>query len=242
MITGARARLTSSPAPAHRIPAEARCVNVSRSASVPKSSAWLFASVTQSTPRAASASAAAGGARKWNRAPGVGAPRSEMQHSRLGTKRSASRAAALGKLPDDRGGNAREGSRHHHRVVRGVPGEPLAPVAHHDLDVLDAAASEIGTRGRGEVLPTLDAPDEGGEPGQERRLEAMARANLEHPLGAVQLERVEHLRHERGLRRDLRVRDRQGYVDVGASSDRGGNEAGTRHVTEGVEHWGVADA
>src|SRR5581483_9370217 len=93
--TGARARAGSGPAPTQAIPAPSSSSKVSSSASAPKSSAWLFASVTQSTPRRASASTATGGARKKNvlRGSGQGRPRSDTQHSRFSTSRSASRAA-----------------------------------------------------------------------------------------------------------------------------------------------------
>jgi hypothetical protein len=76
---GACARSRSVPTPTARIAAASRWESVSSSASGPKSSAWLLASVTQSTPRCASASAAYGGARKWKTLPGVGSPRAEMQ-------------------------------------------------------------------------------------------------------------------------------------------------------------------
>jgi hypothetical protein len=56
----------------------------------------LFASVTQSTPSRTRTSVAAAGARKKNGFAGSGqrSPRSAMQHSRLSTKRSASRTAS----------------------------------------------------------------------------------------------------------------------------------------------------
>src|SRR5207248_2442186 len=59
-------------------------------------SAWLLARVTAWTPSCASRSAATGGARKKNglRGSGKRSPRSETQHSRLRTKRSAPEAAS----------------------------------------------------------------------------------------------------------------------------------------------------
>jgi hypothetical protein len=91
---GARACSSPAPAPTHATPTWPRCSSVSRSARGPKSSAWLLARVTQSTPRSASASAAAGGARKWKARAGQGAPLSEMQHSRFSTQTSAARVSS----------------------------------------------------------------------------------------------------------------------------------------------------
>jgi hypothetical protein len=99
-------------------------------------------------------------------------------------------ASALSELLDERCRDAREGRRDQHRIVRGVLGQTQAPVADHDLDVLDPLVSEIRPRGRGEIFPSLDAPDEGGEPGEDAGLEAMARADFKDLLGADQLERV----------------------------------------------------
>ena len=89
---GERACATSAPAPADAMPAAARWASVSSRARSPKSSAWLLASVTQLTPNQDSVSAADGGARKKNGLPGAGhgSPRSETQHSRFSTHRSAS--------------------------------------------------------------------------------------------------------------------------------------------------------
>src|ERR671931_605029 len=71
-VAGALAEASSGPAPTCAIPARPRCSRVSARASSPKSSAWLLAQVTQSTPSKASTSTAAGGARKKKGFPGAG--------------------------------------------------------------------------------------------------------------------------------------------------------------------------
>ena len=109
--TGRRAVCASSPAPATAIPAARRCSSVSSRARAPKSSAWLLARVTQRAPSRSSASTAAGGARKKKHpGPASGAPRSEMQHSRFSTRRSASSATST-----------RSGENSRCRSVRGQP-------------------------------------------------------------------------------------------------------------------------
>src|SRR5215218_3206537 len=110
------------------------------------------------------------------------------------------------------------------RIVEGVLRESLAPVPRDDLDVLDPVSGEVVLSGFGDIGEAFHAPHKVRQVGEQRRLEAVARADLEDALGAGELQSLDHLRRERRLGRHLLVRDRQRPVQVGALVRSGGTK------------------
>ena len=104
--------------------------------------------------------------------------------------------SAEGKLLYEGRWNPRKRCRDQDRVVRGVLGQTLCSVAHGDLDVQDAKTGQVGSGGNGNVGPTFDTPYEAGQVGEQRRLEAVARADLEDVLETREPQSLDHLRHE----------------------------------------------
>src|SRR5205823_552827 len=75
----------------------------------------------------------------------------------------------------------------------------------------------------------------GGEAREQRRLEAVARADLEHSLAALEAERLDHLRDQRRLRRHLAMRDWERLVDVGPRCELVRHEPGARDLSKGLQ-------
>jgi deoxyribonuclease V len=150
-------------------------------------------------------------------------------------------ASARGDLAGERCRDARKGSRHENGIEGRVLGKAFAPVSDEDLCIADPVAREMFARRVGEIGPALDAPDEVREMGEQGRLEAVARPDLEDPLGTGQCERLHHPRHERRLGRDLVVRDRQRHVEVGSLDELGRNEVRPRNGAEGLKNPLVTD-
>ena len=117
----------------------------------------------------------------------------------------------------------------------------LTAVPDDDLDVGHAEARQLHPRSRCEVIPALDAPDLDGKPGEQRALPAVARSDLQDALRARELERLDHGRDERGLRRHLPVRNRDRSIALCFRSKLGRNEVGPRDRGHGVEHARVGD-
>ena len=90
--------------------------------------------------------------------------------------------SAEGKLLYEGRGNPRKRCRDQDRVVRGVFGQTLRSITHDDLDVQEAKTGQVGSGGNGNVGPTFHTPYEVGQVGEQRRLEAVARADFEHAL------------------------------------------------------------
>jgi hypothetical protein len=76
--------------------------------------------------------------------------------------------------------------------------------------------------------------------GQQRRLKAVACANLEDLLGAGQFEGFDHFGHQRGLGRHLPVGDGQRLVQVGLRHKIGRHERGAWHRAQRLQDAGVA--
>ena len=79
---------------------------------------------------------------------------------------------------------------------------------------LECCISERGASGLGEVGKALDAEHLASEPREQRRLPAVAGADLEHALVARERERLDHPRDKRRLSGDLPVRNRDRRVDL----------------------------
>jgi hypothetical protein len=92
------------------------------------------------------------------------------------------------------------------------------------------------SRGFGEVGETLDAQDLVGEPSEQRRLPAVAGADLQDALVAFEAEGLDHARDERWLCRHLLMRDRNRSVEVGQVGVLQGNELGARHGRDRLQY------
>jgi hypothetical protein len=108
--------------------------------------------------------------------------------------------------------------------------------------VADPSTGQVRPGGVGEIGPALQRPHLAGQPGEQRRLIAVARAHLEHALAAPERERLDHARDERRLGGDQVVRDRQRDVQVRAGGALGRHEGGARHLAHGAQHALVAHA
>ena len=71
--------------------------------------------------------------------------------------------------------------------------------------------------------------------GEQRRLEAVACADLKNVLGTCESEGFNHLRHERGLGRHLAVGDRQRPVHIGHLDEVGRDELSSWHLAQGLK-------
>ena len=75
-------------------------------------------------------------------------------------------------------------------------GQTLRSIARGDLDVQDAKTGQVGSGGNGNVGPAFYTPHEAGQVGEQRRLEAVARADLKDVLRTRKSQSLDHLRHE----------------------------------------------
>ena len=115
------------------------------------------------------------------------------------------------------------------RVERRPVGSPEPAVADPDLDRGVTGLLERGARPDGERLETLDRGHVRGELVEHGGRVARARADVEHALGAVELEQRAHLRDDVRLRDRLALADRERRVVVrvprevpaGTNSSRG---------------------
>jgi len=74
-----------------------------------------------------------------------------------------------------------------------------ATITDQQLDVADPEPRERALRLRGKRLPALDPDHRAGEPGQHGGRVAGAAADLQHPLGAIQLQRLADRGDDPGL-------------------------------------------
>ncbi len=93
-----------------------------------------------------------------------------------------------------------------------------------------------------EVLPSLDAPDLGGESGEECALPAAAGSDLQYALAAREGERLDHGRDKRGLCRHLLVGNRERRVAFRVCGELGRDEVGPWNRGHRIEHARVGDA
>ena len=120
------------------------------------------------------------------------------QHHPLFTARTyrLDEPSAEGKLLYEGRWNPRKRCRDQDRVVRGMLEQTLRSIAHSDLDVQDIKTGQVGSCANYNVGPALHTSHEAGQVGEERRLEAVARADFEDVLGTRKPQSLDHLRHE----------------------------------------------
>ena len=104
-----------------------------------------------------------------------------------------------------------------------VEGRPLrqalAAVADDDLDVARSRARSSSSRAATASRSSRSiVTTSRGEPGEHRRRVARAGADLEHPLGALERQRLADRGDDPGLRDRLAVADRERRVVVGAAA------------------------
>ena len=131
---------------------------------------------------------------------------------------------------------AREGGGDQHRVERCLIRDSFGSVAHYDDDIADTRRGQVVPCSRGQIRPDLDADYPGGEPGQQRGLIAIARADLENPLGAGQPEGGDHRGRQRGLGGHLIVRDRHWHIIVGPVGVGAGHEVRPGRPPHRIQH------
>ena len=88
----------------------------------------------------------------------------------------------------------------------------------------------------------LDAPHALGQMAQHGSPIAGARANLEHPVGRLDLRRLRHERDDEGLGNGLGLGDGQGPVLIGLIDEFGIDEALARNLSEGLQDARIAYA
>jgi hypothetical protein len=136
------------------------------------------------------------------------------QHHPLFTARTyrLDEPSAEGKLLYEGRWDPRKRCRDQNRVVRSMFGQTLRSIADCDLDVRDAKTSQVGSGGNGNVGPAFYTPYEARQVGEQRRLEAVARADFKDALRTRKSQGLDHLHHEGGLGRHLPVGDRERLV------------------------------
>jgi hypothetical protein len=87
----------------------------------------------------------------------------------------------------------------------------------------------------------LDAPHVRAEAGEQRGVVARAGADVEDPLMALQLEQLEHARHDQRLGDRLAGADRQRHVVPGLGRQRLRDEQLARDLADRLEHALVGD-
>ena len=128
------------------------------------------------------------------------------------------------------------------RVIRGVRAPAERPVAQQDGHVRDARLPERLPGREGEGLDPLDREHLRRERGEERRLVARARADLEHPLPAREAQRFKVAGVCERLRDRLIVPDRERGVLIGPVAQRYRDEPVSRRLGERLEDCEVAHA
>ena len=128
------------------------------------------------------------------------------------------------------------------RIEGGHPWPPEGPVAEADLHIPEAQPLEIGFGTPGQRLHDLDAVHLRHQARQHGRLVTRARADLQHPIGRLRIQRGRHEGHDVGLGDGLPVADGQGPVLVGQGALGGRHEFVPGHPGHGREHSAVLDA
>jgi hypothetical protein len=88
----------------------------------------------------------------------------------------------------------------------------------------------------------LDGKDAAGDPAHHRGGIARARADLEHAVARTELRRLNHQRHDVGLRDRLPCCDRQCAVLIGELLEALLNKTFTRHAPHRIENVPIAHA
>ncbi len=139
------------------------------------------------------------------------------------------------------GGHARTPRRHQDAIKRRLVEPTEGAIAYADPDVGVAEALQHGPRPQREGRDPLDRAHPAGQPGQDRRLVAGARADLQDFLAAAEVEQRRHEGHDVGLRDRLPLADRQGMIPVGALPKRLLDEEVARDPTHDGQHPLVRD-
>ena len=108
-------------------------------------------------------------------------------------------AAAVGELTEQGARRRRRGGVDGDRLKRRPLGQAAAAVADEQLDVLDPERGQGATRLGGQRVVTLDAGHGRRELGEDGSRVARAGTDLEHPLGAVQPQRLADRGDDPGL-------------------------------------------
>ncbi len=172
------------------------------------------------------------------------APGPSHQHHHLGPSPVSDRHhedPVVRKLvPEDRGNGG--GRRADQDPVEGrLLGPTRAPVSDADGDVAVAEVRDGVERGSRELGYPLHRENLSAELRKHRGLVPAARADLEHPLGPAQRQRLGHEANHVGLGDGLVMTDGQGTVLIGLGPGPRGNEGLPRHPAHGVQHPVVND-
>src|ERR671911_1026696 len=118
------------------------------------------------------------------------------QHHPLFTARTyrLDEPSAEGKLLYEGRWDPKKRCRDQNRFVRSMRGQTLRSIADGDLDVRDAKTSQVGSGGNGNVGPAFYTPHEARQVGEQRRLEAVARADFKDALRTRKSQGLDHLR------------------------------------------------
>ena len=105
-----------------------------------------------------------------------------------------------------------------------------------DDGICDALGGECLPGGPREIAVAFHGVDPAREAGEDRRLVARPRADLEHLVPRANLERLGHETDDRGLRDGLAGGNRERHVLVGAVTEEVADEGFAGCVFEGREH------
>ena len=172
-----------------------------------------------------------------------GRPHDDLEPLAVGAAHRDDEAAARLELVVERGRRLERGGCDGDRGERRALGNAARAVADVEVDaVLVARRGEIRARSFRELRDPLDRVHLGGELGEHRGLIARARADVEHPLAALQRELLADERDHVRLRDRLLAADRQRGVGVRGLAQLRREKELTRHASHRGEHALVVDA
>ena len=172
-----------------------------------------------------------------------GAPGSDHQPLVPGVAPHRGHEAPAGsELVEERFRNLRRRRRDHDAVEgRRLRPAPVA-VSHPEVDPVVAGGPQRGLGARGQPRQQFDGPDLDPDLGEDRRLVARSRADLEHPLPRPQPRQRTHQRHDVRLGNRLLLADRERTVGVGVRALGRRDEPFAGHRLQRPQHRPVADA
>lgn len=104
--------------------------------------------------------------------------------------------SAEGKLLYEGRWDPRKRCRDQNRVVRSMLGQTLRSIADGDVDVRNAKSGQVGSGGNGNVGPAFYTSHEARQVGEQRRLEAVARADFKDMIRTRKSQGLDYLHHE----------------------------------------------
>ena len=146
------------------------------------------------------------------------------------------------KLPHQRSGHIRRSSGDENCIEGGLVDPSFGAVGVENVDIIEAGRVEIVGGGFGELADALDGEHFACDFGENSRCIAGAGPDLEQLLAAAQSQRLDHERHDIGLRNGLSGADRKRPVFVGFVALVLRHEQLAANCPHGRKHQRIANA